>query len=255
MSRTFLQLVNDVLVRLRETPVVTNTATQYSTLIGALINDAKREVEDNWQWSGLLDYFTFTVSSLGVFKYETTGAPTLTGRTLGDRTRLWMDDTQNTPLLFCVTKNFEAQLKWEPALDNFIPYQVSINQGATAQNIPVTWQVVPSITNTAPGLWNKTVNIYYPPNQIAVTNALTYRGYVVNPQVDLVNDTDTLIVPYWPVVQKAYLYALFERGEELGESLSLTAKKVEDTLSNAIELDQQTTKGNMSINIPYGGIY
>jgi len=255
MARTFLQLINDVLVRLRETPVVTNTATAYSTLIGALINDAKREVEDSWQWSGLLDYFTFTVTSLGVYQYETTGATTNSGRTLGDRTRLWIDDEENVPLLFCTTKNFENQLKWQPALDNFIPYQVSINQGATAQNIPVAWQVVPSTINSTAGLWNKTINIYYPPNQIAVSNSLTYRCYVVNPQTDLVNDSDTLIIPYWPVVQKAYLYALFERGEELGESLSLTAKKVEDTMSNAIELDQQTTKGNLHINIPYGGSY
>jgi hypothetical protein len=255
VARTFLQLVNDVLVRLRETTVVTNNSTAYSTLIGAFVNDAKREVEDAWQWSGLLDYFTFTVQTAGVYQYETTGATTQTGRTLGDRTRLWIDDDENVPLLFCTTKNYESQLMWQPAIENFVPYQVALNQGATAQNIPVAWQVVPSITNNNAGLWNKTINIYYPPNQIAVTNSLTYRCYVVNPQVELANDSDVMIVPYWPVVQKAYLYALFERGEELGESLSLTAKKVEDTLSNAISLDQQVTKGDMKIGIPYGGSY
>jgi hypothetical protein len=255
MARTFLQLVNDVLIRLRETVVVTNTATAYSTLIGAFINDAKREVEDAWQWSQLLDYFQFNIVTAGVYKYETTGATTGSGRTLGDRTRLWIDDVENIPLLFNVAPGYESRLQWEPTLTDFVNKQVAIDQGATAYNFPQMWQVYPSTTNFTAGLWNKTIYLAYPPNQLAVTNNFKYQCYVVNPQPDLVNDTDVLIVPYWPVVQKAYLYALFERGEELGEALTLTTQKVEDTLSNAIEQDQQTAKAAMKIGIPFGGQY
>lgn len=252
MARTYLQLVNDVLIRLRETAVTTAAASSYSQMVGAFINDAKREVEDAWQWSGLLDYFTITAST-GQVSYETTGAPTWTSRTLSDRTRLYIDDVENIPLLFCTTSNYESRLSWEPTLGDFVNKQVAINQGSPAQNIPAMWQIYPSTINTTPGLWNKTVYLYYPPNSTA--NGLTYRCYVVNPQVELVNDSDTLIVPYAPVVQKAYLYCLYERGEELGETITLTQQKVEDTLSNAIVQDQQTSQGYMQIAIPYGGQY
>lgn len=250
--RTFLQLVNDVLIRLRETAVTTAAASSYSSMVGAFINDAKREVEDAWQWSHLLDYFTFNAVT-GQIQYETTGAVTWSNRILSDRTRLYMDDVENIPLLFCTTPNYETRLAWEPTLLNFVNKQVALNQGTPAQNIPAMWQIYPSTINSTPGLWNKTIYLYYPPN--ALSDGFTYRNYVVNPQVDLVNDTDTLIVPYAPVVQKAYLYCLYERGEELGETITLTQQKVEDTLTNAIVQDQQTSQGYMQLAIPYGGQY
>jgi hypothetical protein len=37
---TFLELINDVLIRLRETQVSTNAESSYSTLIGKFVNDA-----------------------------------------------------------------------------------------------------------------------------------------------------------------------------------------------------------------------
>ncbi len=40
---TYLELINDVLIRLRETTVSTNAETTYSTLIGKFVNDAKRK--------------------------------------------------------------------------------------------------------------------------------------------------------------------------------------------------------------------
>ena len=43
---TYLELINDVLIRLRETTVAANGETTYSTLIGKFVNDAKRQVED-----------------------------------------------------------------------------------------------------------------------------------------------------------------------------------------------------------------
>jgi hypothetical protein len=43
---TYLELVNDVLVRLRETTVSSVSETSYSSLIGKFVNDAKRQIED-----------------------------------------------------------------------------------------------------------------------------------------------------------------------------------------------------------------
>ena len=50
---TYLELVNDVLVRLRETTVVTVSETSYSSLIGKFVNDAKRQIEDAYAWNVL----------------------------------------------------------------------------------------------------------------------------------------------------------------------------------------------------------
>ena len=44
LTTTYLDLVNDVLVRLREAQVSSVSQNGYSSLIGALINDAKREI-------------------------------------------------------------------------------------------------------------------------------------------------------------------------------------------------------------------
>ena len=48
LTTTYLDLVNDVLVRLREAQVTSVSQNGYSSLIGALVNDAKRETEDAW---------------------------------------------------------------------------------------------------------------------------------------------------------------------------------------------------------------
>ena len=52
---TYLELINNVLVRLRETKVTSATyeSTPYYLSIGAHVNDAKDRVEDAWQWSSL----------------------------------------------------------------------------------------------------------------------------------------------------------------------------------------------------------
>ena len=50
---TYLELVNDVLVRLREPVVTTVSETTYSALIGKFVNDAKRSIEDAFAWNVL----------------------------------------------------------------------------------------------------------------------------------------------------------------------------------------------------------
>ena len=47
---TYIDLVNGVLRRLRETTVSTVSSNTYSALIGDLINDAKNLVEGAWDW-------------------------------------------------------------------------------------------------------------------------------------------------------------------------------------------------------------
>ena len=52
---TYLQLVNSVLRRMRETETDTieNSNDSYVKLVGEFVNDARRIVEDAWDWSAL----------------------------------------------------------------------------------------------------------------------------------------------------------------------------------------------------------
>jgi len=60
---TYLELVNGVLRRLRENQVSAVDQNPYSLLIGDLVNDAKRIVEDAWDWSALRTTLTITTTA------------------------------------------------------------------------------------------------------------------------------------------------------------------------------------------------
>ena len=70
---TYLQLVNKVLVRLREDEIDGNASNPSGFLtdpfyktIGAHINDAKDMVEDSWQWGALRGTDSFSLDQVGV---------------------------------------------------------------------------------------------------------------------------------------------------------------------------------------------
>ena len=70
---TFLQLVNSVMRRLREEQATTINESDYSTLIGDFVNDAKRMVEDAWDWKSLRSDFNVTTVA-GTSTYTLTGS-------------------------------------------------------------------------------------------------------------------------------------------------------------------------------------
>ena len=72
VGSTFLTLTNDVLSRLRESSVTAVSANDYSTLVGKFVNEAKREVEDAWNWNRLRT--TITVNTVAdSYNYTLTG--------------------------------------------------------------------------------------------------------------------------------------------------------------------------------------
>ena len=70
---TYLELVNDVLTRLRETNVTTVSETSYSALVGKFVNDAKRQIEDSFNWNVLSTTVTITTVA-NTHAYSMTGA-------------------------------------------------------------------------------------------------------------------------------------------------------------------------------------
>ena len=60
---TYLNLMNNVLRRLREEEVTNVSATTYSKMVGDFINDAKKLVEESADWSALRSTITISTAA------------------------------------------------------------------------------------------------------------------------------------------------------------------------------------------------
>ena len=70
---TYLQIINAVLRRLRETEITDLNETDYSKLIGGYVNSVKKEVESAWDWNALRTTLTLNTTT-GVFNYTLLGS-------------------------------------------------------------------------------------------------------------------------------------------------------------------------------------
>ena len=229
---TYLSIVNSILVRLRENTVGNVTDTAYSTLIGQFVNDAKREVEDSWQWSSLLDYVDVPVIA-GTSVYNLNSLTTgINGANLNERARVRVDLRRGSSQVYITTPTYENNLRHYQFDTNEINRAIYANNSMT--NVPTGFALTPlPSASWVDGKFNRNFNIYTPPSV-----NLTIRAWFTNPQNNLVNNTDVMMVPEAPVSQRAYLFALWERGEELGEALTLTTIKANAALQDAIGHDQ-----------------
>lgn len=201
---TYLQLVNSVLRRLRETEVSSVADNAYSKLIGDFVNDAKRNVEDSYNWNALYDTLSATTSS-DVFNYVLTGS--------GQRFRVVdiLNDTSNWFLKEQSTTWFDQQflltnpLKGSPQYYNFN----GTNSNGDTQ-----------------------VDLFPIPNGV-----YDIRFNIVKPQVELEGNADVLLVPHEPVIFLAYAKALSERGEDGGLASNEAAQLYRQSLADAIALE------------------
>jgi hypothetical protein len=179
---TYLELVNEVLQRLRESTVSSVTVSPYSTLIGHFVNDAKRQVEDSWNWDALSTTIPVTTSP-GVSTYTVTGS--------GRRQK---DVSVNNVTNRATVNN--APIKW-------IQDQQQLSQVQQGQPVYYAW-------NGSDGTDSK-VEVYPTPDGVY---SLSFN--MVVPQISLVNNSDIISVPAEPVIAGAFARALVERGEDGG---------------------------------------
>ena len=72
---TYLEIVNKVLVRLREEQVTSVSENEYSSLISDLTNVTKNEIENAWNWKALRNTFTITTVE-DIFNWRLEGSGT-----------------------------------------------------------------------------------------------------------------------------------------------------------------------------------
>ena len=201
---TYLQLVNSVLTRLRESTVSGVNENDYSRLIGEFVNDAKREVEDAYNWNALRTTLTATTVA-DTFSYELNGAKS--------RFRLLtaINDTEN--------------LFMEQRSSAWFDNEFLNNDPAKGAPKYFTYNGISSDGDTL-------VEVSPIPDK-----AYTLRFNVVKPQEELTDDSTELSVPSQPVILGAYARALIERGEDGGLSANEAAVIYQAALSDHIAIE------------------
>jgi hypothetical protein len=184
---TYLELVNDVLVRLREATVSTVSETSYSTLIGKFVNDAKRQIEDSFAWNVLGTTITVTTTA-STASYSLTGA--------GQKFQVMdvINTTSNVGLTNISFVDMNRKLNFTP-LVNSIPTEFAFDG--------------------VDGSYDTKVNLFPIPDGV-----YTIKFALTIPQATLSSDSTVVLVADTLVAQNAYARALVERGEDGGLSSS-----------------------------------
>ena len=209
---TYLNIMNNVLRRLREEEVTTVNQNTYSKMAGDFINDAKTMVEQAADWSGLRNNTTvFVTADDNVYSLTGSGddvkvmsAFNSTSRIeLGYQTKDWFNNEKyvNKTLL------------------------IAAKGGLTGQPQYYTFDGLDSDGNTQ-------IQLYPMPD---ASYQVVFQ--LVKRQAELVNDDDKLLVPSQPVIHLAVALLARERGETGGTSAAEYFAIADKYLSDAIAID------------------
>ena len=202
---TYLELVNDVLVRMREPEVSTVQENTLSKLIGKLVNDAKRQVEDAYNWNSLTATLT-AVTEANTFNYGLSG--------LGSRFKVI--DAYNT------SNHFRME---------------GVSTDRMTRNFLLTSQVQTGtpreyLFSGIDSNGDAKVDIFPVP-----TDAQTIQWNLYIPQDKLSSDSTAMMVPSEPVILGAFARALVERGEDGGLNSSEAYGLYKASLADAIAIE------------------
>jgi hypothetical protein len=203
-SKNYLELTNEVLVRLREPEASSVSDNAYVKLIAKYINDSKRQCEDAYNWNALSETLS-AVTGADIFNYVLTGT--------GQRFRVIdvLNDTSNYIMRNASTRWMDEQFlltnpqKGSPMYYNFN----GTNSNGDTQ-----------------------VDLFPIPNGV-----YNLRFNVIRPQVELAANADKLLIPHEPVILGALARAQAERGEDGGVQSAETYALFKQSLSDAISLE------------------
>lgn len=238
---TALQIVNSVLVRLRE-GTVSNFSDEYSQLVLAFVNETMREVQNRHQWEALRKSITFqTVAAQQ--RYILTGDTNDTyGDVLADTDLI----TTDSSVVFYVDPVTQRQkvAAWGFTGSTATPgtgYPLTYTQReqGTAkryfQNTSASYPTTFYTYQSTEGDGTVTRSVYFLEAPSAEHN-ITMTWYV--PKADLALTTDQVLIPDLPIILGAYTRALDERGEELGPQVGSAERKYQLALDEAVLQDQ-----------------
>ena len=201
---TYLQMVNNVLKRLRERQVSSVSENSYSSLIGVLINDAKKEVENSWDWSALRTTLSSTTTS-GTFNYELNGSK------------------NNIKILDVLNDTDDVVMRYKDA--HTMNKLFLLSSPETGSPTYYSFNGISADGDTQ-------VDLYPIPD-----GAYTIRYNCILRESDLDGDADSTNLPTQPILMLAYAKAIEERGEDGGVMASSAYATANRSLNDAISFD------------------
>lgn len=228
-----MQLVNKVLVNLREAQV-TDLSSTYAQLVGEFINQAKEKVEDAWRWKALSSTFLFT-SIASQITYPITAAASSpavsssSGNYPTGREEILTDEEGNEQTFDVTTATTGTLIRLqrvtrenEYALNTYLATQSAIQPNFFSYQ-----------SNTSGGIFT----FVQAPQGGRIINM-----HMKIPQDEFSLGTEIILVPWRPVVSWATFLAMEERGEELSEKSSLYMDRHNQELQRSIEQDTMGEK-------------
>ena len=208
---TFRELINEVLIRLREETIATDwsgnindssTITDYQKVIGSLINDSKRNIETYHDWLVLRE--TVDVSTVdGTRNYILSSGQEIKVLDVVNQ------DTGNN--LVQVNRQYMNSTRY-PSENSGEPMYYAFNGADSSNNLKVDLEPKPN-------------------------SAQTISFGIVKYQDELKTASTNLKIPFKPVVLGAWARAISERGEDGGTNTSVAAAETADAINQAIILD------------------
>ena len=213
---TYRELINQVLIRLREDTITSDwsgaindsgTISAYHKVIGSLINDSKRHVEERHDWLNLRE--TVNISTVnGTKNYNLSS---------GQEIKILDAINNDTGLhLNQVSRVYINSVKY-PTDDTGEPLYYAFNGSDASNNLKIDLSPVP-------------------------TEVHTLSFDIIKHQDTLTSAATVLKVPSQPVILGAWARAIAERGEDGGTQSSLMAQESSEALKQAIILDSGNTR-------------
>ena len=207
--KTYLELVNQVLVAMRESEVSDVTQNNYTKMVGKFINDAKQQCEDANNWEANLESITLGTIA-GIANISLTG--------YGQRGTIdTVVETTNNNYLRAVSRRRMRD----------------ISRGSTTTGILSEYA-----NQGVDPVGDSVITVYPLPvsgQEVEVTG--WFR------QADLVLNGDTMRIPHRCVVELAIALAVRERGEVSGQMSQEYFEIAKRTLSDAIAYDAAKNEG------------
>ncbi len=194
-------MVNKVLVRMREDKVASVSENSYSELIGEFVQQAVSEVEDIGDWIQLRTTVQI-ITEATKFAYVLTGAGT-SFNILGVH-----EDTEDYDLHKAPSYNWMNHRLLDNDRDENQPSYYDVN-GADENGDPI-------------------VNFYPVPDDVYNVNFNMKIKSVIQ------DDLDTTPVPTLPIILRAQMLAVDERGDDQGTSADTLARAFAEALGSAV---------------------
>lgn len=242
-GKTYLQVVQNVLLNLREAQISDLSAT-YSQLIGQFVNQAKEKVEAAWRWKALGTTLTFsTVLNQTAYTLAAAQSPavaTSSGNYPLATAEILTDEFNNQSV-------FDATTAASGGL---------IRLGRVTREVEYAYNIY--LANQSPVQPNRFSYSYEGGKAVfslvgAPTAGRAMRIRMKVPQDEFTLGSEVFLIPTRSVTSFATFLAMEERGEELSEKSSLYLDRHEQELQREIERDAAGEEGYMQLQNPEAG--